>query len=212
MDLLDAGAPRTGRPWPRWVLLAVACLVIVAAAAVVQLAQDRGSDGEAGADPVSLEGSLLLDDFWSTPVELPFSGEQERNAAGTGSFQLELPDRQFTGAVSIQFAASHERSPTSANVFHSWGDIDLRLGPANDCHGSFGWSNFTDPLEGGGSMHLRCDDGAVLAASMVATAQPQFQQAGDDLVVELLDGWYVPGSTSSAGLNSRPGTLPQDSY
>jgi hypothetical protein len=170
MDLLDAGAPRTGRPWPRWVPLAVACLVT--AAAVVQLAQDRGSDGEAGAVPVSLEGSLLLNDFRSTPAELPFGDEQERNAVGRGSFQLELWDRQFTGAVGIQFAASHERSPTGANVFHSWGDIDLRLGPANDCHGSFGWSNFTDPLEGGGSMHLRCEDGAVLAASMVATAQP----------------------------------------
>ncbi len=31
MDLLDTGAPGTGRPWPRWVPLAVACLVVVAA-------------------------------------------------------------------------------------------------------------------------------------------------------------------------------------
>ncbi len=177
---------------------AVAGVVIVAAAAVAQATWGGDSASEVSTVPVSLEGSLLFGNFRSTSVDLPFGDEQERDAVGTGSYELRLPGRQLTGEVSIHFSASFTWAPEVASYFHSWGDIDLRLGALNRCHGSFGWTNFENPLEGGGSMHLRCDDGTMLAATMVATAQPQLSQAGDDMVIDLRDGWYVAGAARSA--------------
>lgn len=189
-DLLDSEGPvRVHRGPSRSALLAAAALIL-AAALIVQVTQREEPEVIASQD---MAGSLTLSDFRSTSVASPFEGDQERNAHGSGSVHLELPDRDLDGLVDIDFSGSFQPSvepvvgvPLSA---HLWGAISLVFG-SNECRGSFGWSNFTAPPESGGSMHARCEDGATLAATMVATQELPEEQR---LSIDLLDGWYVAG-------------------
>ncbi len=118
-----------------------------------------------------------------------FADRQERDAVAIGSIELELPDRQLRGDARLEFGASLEQVDDAYVVMHAWGSVRLRF-DAVSCRGWFGWSNFVDPLEGGGSMHVRCEDGATLDARLLPTPQPQVLA----VTVDLEDGWYVPGS------------------
>ena len=189
-DLLDTeGRVRAKRGASRSTLLAVAAL-IVAAALIFQVTQREDPEVVELQDMV---GSLTLSNFRSTSVASPFEGDQERNAHGSGSVRLELPDRDLDGLVDVNFSGSFQPSvePVAGVPFsaHLWGEIILVFG-SNECRGSFGWSNFTTPPESGGSMHARCEDGATLAATMIATQE--FPE-GQRLPIDLVDGWYVAG-------------------
>ena len=56
-------------------------------------------------------------------------------------------------------------------------------------------------------MHARCDDGALLAVTMVETAQLPCNRG---LTIDLRNGWYVAGPASAQAPDPRPGTLPQE--
>ena len=121
----------------------------------------------------------------------PFGDDQQRVATGNGPIVLNLPNRELDGLAYVNFSGSFQGpavpvdgEPASA---HLWGDIRLVFG-SNECQGSFGWSDFTTPPETGGSMHARCQDGATLAATVVATSYD-----GSQLSVDVRDGWYIAG-------------------
>ena len=190
-DLLDSGGPETVDRRPsRFALLATAVAVVLAGALVSQ--QMQGEDPEAVALQ-DMSGSLTLSGFRSTTVASPFEGSQERQAHGSGSVHLELTGGELDGLAAVDFSGSFQGSlelrddgPASA---HLWGDVWLAFGSI-ECKGSFGWSNFTEPAESGGSLHARCQDGATLAATLVATA-PEGPQR---LTIDLREGWYVAGA------------------
>ena len=184
-DVLGSDPAAPGRR-PLGPVLAGLALVAVAGAALLVPARDTGTSERV--TPVELGGSMTFDDFLSREVQLPFGDEQERNGVGRGTVRLELPEEQLRGDARIDFGASWQRAGDVHSVFHAWGRVFLRL-DATSCRGSFGWSNFVEPLEGGGSMHLRCEDGALILARLVATPQPE-----DGMVIDLRDGWYVAGA------------------
>jgi hypothetical protein len=191
-DLLDSEAGGTRRPRPsRWPLLATGVALVLAGAAIVLVARSNGSEPAA---PQDLSGSLLIVVGRSTGAALTSGTQEERDGLGTGSVRLDLPDRDLDGDVRVDFSASFngEGETGPAEYFHFWGDIRLNF-DSTTCRGSFGWSNFEPRLEGGGSMHARCEDGATLAATMVATRQVP---GPNGISVELRDGWYIAGSTT----------------
>ena len=200
-DLLDSGPRESVRRPSRSALLAAAA-VILAGALIVQLTQSKESEVVALQD---MSGSLTLSNFRSTSVASPFAGDQERNARGSGSVHLQLTHRDFDGLANVDFSGSFQPSvePVEGVPFsaHLWGEISLVFG-SNECRGSFGWSNFTAPPESGGSMHARCEDGATLAATLIATQEFPEQQR---LSIDLMDGWYVAGPerTTEPGSTDR---------
>lgn len=192
-DVLDAGEEREARRRPsRSALAAAGAATALAAALVVQVVGGADAGGQPGAVPVSMGGSLALSNFFSESFgpERGWGDSQERNATGSGRVVLELPDRRLEGIARIDFEASYT-GDESKGYFHGWGDIHLQFwSPTVECTGSFGVTKFKDPPEGGGSMHARCDDGAVLAARMFETQEPSGLAV---LTIDLRDGWYVAG-------------------
>ncbi len=187
-DVLGTDAPDVGRRPLRTLAVAVCLAVVLAAvlaAAVVALVQRQD---RAAAPPVEVVGSMLLVDISSVPVELPSAHEQHRDGMAIGSIELELPDGQLRGDARLDFGASVGRVDEEPSAIHAWGEVRLRFG-TNSCHGWFGWSSFAQPLEGGGSMHVRCEDGATLTARLAATRQPQ----AFGVAIDLEDGWYDGG-------------------
>lgn len=189
-DVLDSEAPGTVSRRPsRLALLVTAAAVVLAGALIVQATQGKDS---AAVAPEDMSGSLTLSDFRSTTVPSPFEGQQERNAYGSGRVHLDLMDRGLDGLAEVRFSGSFQGPDVPADgepaSAHLWGDITLTFG-SNECRGSFGWSNFTTPPEGGGSMHARCEDGATFAATLVETRLEGPQHVS----VDLRDGWYVAG-------------------
>lgn len=182
-DLLASEEPESGRRAPRAQVVAM-CLIAVLAAAVVALLQREERD----AAPVQAVGSMVFEDISSRTVERASSAEQHRDGSAIGSIELELPDRQLRGDARLEFGASVEVVDGEPRVLHAWGDVRLRFG-ADSCRGHFGWSSSSEPLEGGGSMHVRCEDGATIAARLAATDLPQ----SFELVIDLEDGWYDGG-------------------
>ncbi|MDP9466999.1 MAG: hypothetical protein M3P31_07220 [Actinomycetota bacterium] len=182
--MLGTDATEDGRGQSR-ALVAAVCVAAVLAAAVVALLQ---RDTATAAPPVEVAGSMFFDDITSRALVLPYADRQDRDAVATGSIELELPDRQLRGDARLEFGASREQVDGADVVVHAWGHVRLRFGSVF-CRGWFGWSNFVDPLEGGGSLHARCEDGGTLTARLVATPQPQ----AVGVAVDLEDGWWTTG-------------------
>jgi hypothetical protein len=85
------------------------------------------------------------------------------------------------------------QSGGGAVVVHAWGTADVVL-DGQRCTGSFGYSFYYDPREGGGSLSLSCEDGAVLGAGLVA--EYGFSQTTPErwaVTLTLEDGFYVAG-------------------
>lgn len=185
-DVLGTDAPAARRP-PSRALVAIVCGAAVLAAAAGALLLQRQQEPSAGA-PVEVIGSMLFEDISSRPVELPFADRQERAAVAIGSIELELPDRQLRGDARLEFGASRELVDDADVVVHAWGFVRLRFGTVF-CRGEFGWSNFVEPLEGGGALYAACEDGVTITARLLATPQPQ----AVGVAVDLEGSWYAPG-------------------
>ena len=164
------------------VAVAVAAVLAVALAAAVERAHEPGAAGA-----VPLEGRVWLDEFSAEPVELASGGVEERDETATGRVRLLVADGELVGAVGLEYDASISPGAGRGYALHAWGDVRLELGP-DTCRGSFAWSNLEEPLDGGGALQVRCDDGATLAARLAATSQPS-----RGMVLDLHDGWYRAG-------------------
>jgi hypothetical protein len=76
-------------------------------------------------------------------------------------------------------------------VAHWWGSAEATL-DGHSCSGTFGLSSYRASGEGGGSLHLRCDDGSVLGGAI--TARGDDPPSGDGgppprLTIALTDGY-----------------------
>jgi hypothetical protein len=203
-DLLGTDAPERVRPRPPWWVLVAACAAaLLMGGLVVQLSRTR-TEAVVTED---LSGSLHVEDFRTTTADLPFADQQERDGTAAGVVRLVLPGRELRGTAQLTDFSASFAGDDAQGYFHAWGTVSLVLG-SNTCRGSFGWSNFSPP-DGGGSMHARCEDGATLAATMVATPQLPGPQG---VSIDLRDGWYVAGPVDPERPDPRPGDLPQSGY
>lgn len=183
-DVLGGGPPEQDTPRSRPLALAITLAALLAAAVAGLVLRD--SEPEVPV-PVEVVGTVLFDDIRADRVELPSGDVEERDGVAIGSVQLVLPDRELAGNARFEYDASISTVDGQDYALHSWGDARLRFG-ANSCTGSFGWSNLDPPLEGGGALQVRCEDGATIVGRLVATPQP-LQRT----VVDLRDGWYLTG-------------------
>ena len=183
-EVLTDGAPeQSGRP-SRALAAAVAVAAVLAAALVVVLERDPEPQVPV---PVEVVGWLIFDDFSAQRLELPVGRFEERDETARGIVRLALPDRELRGGARLEYDASLTLADQSNYALHSWGDVTLQFG-AIFCEGTFAWSNAERPLEGGGALQVRCDDGAMIAGRLAATPQPD-----RDMAIDLRDGWYVAG-------------------
>ena len=187
-DLLSGGAPEEGTR-PSRALVAAVSVAAVLAAALVALVLQRDTEQEV---PVAVDvvGSLFFDDVTSQRVALPSGDVEERDGIALGTVRLELPDRELLGSARFEYDASLSGGDDRGYALHAWGNARLQF-DATSCQGSFGWSNHEAPLEGGGALQVRCEDGATIAGRLAATPQ-----RGEDTAVELRDGWYRAGATT----------------
>ena len=137
----------------------------------------------------------------------------------TGSMVLELQDTQRQGRVlsdqaeyrgedwkgTITVEASGEHTgPARLNgsgsyvtdddsgplVAHMWGTAQVTLN-GQSCTGTYGYSAYRDSNEGGGSMHLHCDGGSVLGATVTAAgADPPSGNRDWVITIALTDGYF----------------------
>jgi hypothetical protein len=74
---------------------------------------------------------------------------------------------EHTGAARLQGSASYVGADSGPVVAHKWGTAEVTV-DGQSCTGTYGYSTYRDLDEGGGSLHLRCDEGSVLGATMTA--------------------------------------------
>ena len=187
-DVLSGGAPEEG-PRPSRALAAAVAVAAVLAAALVALVVQRAT-APTVPGTVEVVGWIRFDDVTSRREELPSGAVEERDGTARGTVRLELPDRELLGTATFDDDASISGDGDVEYALHSWGDARLQF-EDNACRGTFAWSNLEEPLEGGGALQVRCDDGATLAGRLAATPQ-----AGQDTVVDVRDGWYRAGTTT----------------
>ena len=184
-DLLDGGErEQDARPSRALVVaVSVAGVLAVGLAAAVQCDATPGA-----ADAVPLEGRIWLDEFSAGPVDpAAVVVVEERDETASGRVRLSLQEDDLAGTAVLEYDASIRTGSGRDYALHAWGDVRLELGPRT-CRGSFAWSNLEEPLEGGGALHVRCDDGATLAGRLAAREQPT-----RSMVLDLHDGWYRAG-------------------
>jgi hypothetical protein len=124
--------------------------------------------GPQGSGAVSgLTGSVVLRMGPNScePQELALSDQTEcrgEDWRGTIAFHAS-GDR--TGTASLRSSASYVFTDFGPVVAHMWGTAAVKL-DGRSCAATFGLSSYTDSGEGGGSLHLRCDDESVLGAAI----------------------------------------------
>jgi hypothetical protein len=95
-----------------------------------------------------------------------------------------------TGAARLTSSASCGFTDVGPVVAHWWGTAELTL-DGQWCTGTYGLSSYAHSGEGGGSMHLRCDDGSVLGAAIKESFDnPPSDDASATIAVTLTDGYF----------------------
>jgi hypothetical protein len=188
-DLLEGHEPRAAPRWriPRPLLGSALVAALVGGAAFVAAQDDSAA-------VVDATGSMVLDEQTTRLAAIPHSTQQEgRDAVWTGFIQLDLPDRRLDGEAVMRFSWASTAVDDVVMISHSWGQVDVTFG-ATSCTGPFAKSSYREPRETGGSLSLRCDDGSLLAATLLlerdeeATADHPFR-----VFYTLEDGSYVAG-------------------
>lgn len=90
-----------------------------------------------------------------------------------------------TGAARLKGSGSYVLNDSGPLVAHMWGTAEVTF-DGQTCTGTYGYSSYRDSDEGGGSMHLRCDEGSVLGATMTAKGvEPPSDDGSRDWTITL---------------------------
>ena len=190
-DVLSGGGADEGTRPARARVAATAAAAVLAATLVALVVQQDARPEVPGT--VVLTGTLRFDDITSRREELASGAVVERDGTAFGTARFALPDRELLGRATFAYDAHIAGGDDVRSALHSWGDARLDLGDTV-CQGTFAWSNVEQPLEGGGALQVRCDDGATLAGRLAATPQPvEDLVIVEDTVIDVRDGWYRAG-------------------
>lgn len=193
IDVIGAEHPGPRRPAATWAVVGglLAALTVGAAAGVLATrdAPGPGPAAPAAADPVTLPmtGTVVLETFDVRQTVPAFGLSQDRDVIARGRMVLRLPAEELRGIVRLDYDASFRDGPNAPDVLHGWGTLTVSL-EKTSCTGTFGWSFLRAPAASGGALQLRCDDGAVLGAQMVRSAEEV-----PGLAADLRAGWYRAG-------------------
>ena len=102
---------------------------------------------------------------------------------------------EHTGTARLQASASFVSTDSGPVIGHTWGTAEAVL-DGQPCTGTFAYSFYRSSGEGGGSLHLRCEGGAVLGASITAgSTEPPADDGSRSWVITipLTDGYLVEG-------------------
>ena len=170
-------------------------LVAVAACSSGDDASSQPTSGETGGSPQAMTGEMVLEPVQGIQIETDSGQIESRESQVSGTITLEADD-PHTGTVQITGSASHLGTVPPPTVHHVWGTVDAVIDDVR-CTGAFGWTYFHDPPETDGSMHLRCEDDAVLAAR-TTVASIEARPGTWRFTVKLEDGFYISPNGGSA--------------
>lgn len=182
------------RPATGWDLPLAAGLAVTAAVLGFLVGRMGSADGLFGSGTVGeLSGSMVLElqdgsyvqnQAWTEQLE--FRGEDWK---GTITFKS---DGDHTGAARLKGSASYVGTDFGPVVAHKWGTAEVTL-DEQSCIGTYGYSFYRGSDEGGGSMHLRCDGGSVLGATITANGTDPPSNDGTRnwrITIALADGYH----------------------
>jgi hypothetical protein len=190
-DVLAGREPRPLPTWrpPRRALLGGALALSLLAGA--WLVAPRVGSAPAVVDA---SGTMVLDEGSSRLVAVPHSTQREgRDALWTGTITVDLPDRQLRGRAEMRYSWASTSEAGVIVISHSWGRLDVAFG-ATTCTGPIAKSAYREPRETGGALHLRCDDGSLLAfTALLERDEEATAEHGFRIHVLLDDGAYAAG-------------------
>lgn len=182
----------------RVLAVAAACAALLGAGAgtLLLLRDDRVPTlpAFAGGSASGLTGSMLLEVRNVYGTDSPVTRQEEfREVSLKGPLTLRTASGSRTGTVDFTNNGGGVTSAVGSTVLHSWGAGTVTLEDTT-CHGSWGFSFYRDPSEGGGSIHLACDDGSVLGATLIADdIAPQDLTGIYQMDLRLEDGFFIEG-------------------
>ena len=195
-ELGDVKVPVRRRPATGWGVWLAAGLVLMVALIGFSVGRLRTTGGLFGAGSVGdLTGSMVLElGANDCEPERPGLTRQVRCVEESlGTIAVEARGRR-TGTARLKTSASYVFTDRGAAVAHQWGTAAVTL-DGRSCTGAFGLSSYADSGEGGGSLHLRCDDGSVVGAAIrvSATTSPSSPDDGTrpTTTIALTDGYVV---------------------
>ena len=158
----------TGRSATRHSLPWAAVLALVFAALIGFLfGRTDSARGLFGSSTVGdLTGSIVLELQEGAYVERSALSDQAeyRNENWKGTITVDAGS-DHTGAAHLKGSASYVPTDTGPVIAHVWGAAAVTL-DGQACTGKYAFSSYRDSTEGGGSVHLRCDEGAALGATI----------------------------------------------
>jgi hypothetical protein len=178
-------------------MVAVAVTVLVGLVAVAACssggddASQPASGETGGGSPQAMTGEMVLSPVQGTEIDTDSGQIETREGLVSGTIALEA-DGPHTGTVQLAGSGSLLGTVPPPAVLHVWGTVDAVIDDV-PCTGAYGWTYFDDPPETGGSLHLRCEDGTVLAArtTVASIDQPDPGVGTWRFTVNLDDGFYV---------------------
>lgn len=184
------------RPAVRRGVLLAAGLALAAALIGFVGGRVQGTGGLSGDRTVGgLTGRMVLE-LQTTRPDLQagaLSGQAEYRGEdwkGTITFTA---SGDHTGAARLEGAGSYVPTDSGPVVSHMWGSAAVTL-DGQSCTGTYGYTSHRESDEGGGSMHLRCDGGSVLGATMTAAGTDPPSGTRDwTITVALTDGYFLEG-------------------
>ena len=192
VDLVEGGDVRQYRARP--VVVAALCALVVGVAAGYVAGRGawggEGSEATGGGSPQAMTGEMVLGPV--RPAENAGQdrrGNLEREMSGTITLAASGP---HSGTVHLRGSTSTLAAGQGPNVYHGWGTIDAVLDGAA-CTGTYAWTYFAAATDSGGSMHLRCRDGRLLAGRLTVTTvdHPVSGTGTWRIGVRVEDGFYL---------------------
>lgn len=157
------------RPTTGWGVPFTAGVALTAALLGFVVGRMEGTGGLLGNGTVGgLTGSMVLELQDAPYVQGQALSDQAeyRGEDWKGTITVEASGRH-TGGARLKGSASYGPYDSGPVVAHMWGTAEVTL-DGQSCTGTYGYSFYRDTDEGGGSMHLRCDEGSALGARMTA--------------------------------------------
>ena len=142
-----------------------------------------------------LTGQLVLNPVTWTDVESTTGQQESRDGRMVGQLTIETGGQTRSGTVTLSASTSVAGTSAPPSAHHAWGEAEAELDGAA-CSGAYGWSYVNLPPASGGSLHLRCDDGSMLAGALnVATIEPSPSGGTWTFTVDIDSGMYQPASS-----------------
>ena len=176
-------------------IVAAAAAGLVGVAAVGAFLAVRAADGDAAVAAAGssdqVTGELVLTIGGGETLEGRSDQAEYRGWIWSGPMTLDV-GRPLAGTVRLELDGSGVPTDGGLTVLHGYGTAEALLDGLS-CVGTFGMSYYAEPVETGGAMQLRCEDGSVLGLSLAVTDHGPQGGAGWGAAVTVDGGFHRAG-------------------